>query len=1482
MSISVSGSGFISSSTVEFNGTGLATGFVSSSSVTATIPTANLVNGGLGAITVVNPTPGGGKSANAAFTIDNPVPMVANVSPASVVAGASDVLLDVKGTGFVAGSVVDWNGKPLTTILQSAAELQATLPAMNLSGSSADMVTVTNPAPGGGASSSFTFDVTSPLPILAAISPTVVPTGKAAVIALTGKGFEANSVVLWNSAPRPTTFVSATGLQVALSAADLQTTSIGSLSVDNPGPGASTSTPSTLTVTSQPVPTITNATIVSSLGMNGCPQLQLSLTGTNFNADTTIQVNGTTLQNPGYVNAPTTELNFLPAGFVSKPGKLSFTVTNPGQVPVTSAAFAYPPTSPPVLAICATPSPATVYQATQFTVNVQPSEVNAPGNEMVSVGSLPAGLTVSNSSVALSASGATLHFQAAASTATGSDAITLTGTAGAVTASTTLALTVSSGSIPAIFFSQPKPSEVGIPIGGSGSTQFSSSINSISNVDFDITPSIAGLPAGTTASFSPTVFSPGQSVTVTLSAANNAPVTHNTTVTVTGTVSASGVAPATGTFLADVTQPPGSLPNSRTDFAPTAGTPYAAVYDRPHDLIFASNPLWNRVDVLSNLTHQIVKSISIRDPRGIDISQDNSHVWISTDTNQIYSMSTTTYALTTYTLPTTIERNQVGGNPHDVLLALADGTIFLYYTSGSGDEFAGVWDPSANTYTNLNGNGVYPPFGIPSRSGDGMRVFAPKATVLPNGISVYNTISRSVSSVPGPAPSGAIAAVNSDGTRLVFQNGPQLGLYDQNLKLLSNLPGTLPGFGAAFQLDGGAVFSPDGSRLYEIVNYGNLGVIATVDTSSFQLLGVAPAAPTDPVGTSGFAGTATPIAVDANQLVIGIQNYGISFDDATFYQNYLPNQSGFNGSSEFNATYAGPLAGGTVSSLYVYPYLTPDAWFGSLRGSASIAQGGLSFTSPPSMTAGPVNLKFIYPNGTQMFYPQLFSYSTFPQYSIFSGSSPQGGAPGEVIGYGMPRDSSGGTLTVGGHAATITTTVGQYPPLSGEPYPSTILKYDLPPGTNGFSDLQIETPIGTGTLPRAVYYARSVTDYASADTLTSVLLDQKRGQVYLTATDHVDVFSTSANQFVTPIYPAAKGKVQQFAGLALSPDNSELLVANLQDGSLAVINPDIPANTYAISITPAYTPYNNCINGPLYVAASADHKAFVVTGSLPAVSCPAQGDLFVANLLTKTAAQPGPPHPCGFGLYNPPFYDSTSASASSDGNEIVIAGQPFSPSCLYSAQTGHFESQNFGAISITVAGDANVEGGDTSFADLNGNLLGSLAKPTPLYPFNNVYNTQANIALSQPRLNASGSLYYIAYPNYFEIVDVLHGRLLMRFSLTEIVQNTASPIAIDSGGRHIYLITNQGLTVVDLGSAPLAIGHLNSRTASPGTQITIRGSGFDTTIAATIGGQAASVSVSDENTLLLTIPAAGSGPQDITLTRGDGATYTYESGITVL
>lgn len=65
----VNGTGFVSGATVNFNGTPLATTFVTSSQLTATVPATSIASAGTASITVTNPTPGGGLSNSVYFPI---------------------------------------------------------------------------------------------------------------------------------------------------------------------------------------------------------------------------------------------------------------------------------------------------------------------------------------------------------------------------------------------------------------------------------------------------------------------------------------------------------------------------------------------------------------------------------------------------------------------------------------------------------------------------------------------------------------------------------------------------------------------------------------------------------------------------------------------------------------------------------------------------------------------------------------------------------------------------------------------------------------------------------------------------------------------------------------------------------------------------------------------------------------------------------------------------------------------------------------------------------------------------------------------------------------------------------------------------------------------------------------------------------------------------------------------------------------------
>jgi hypothetical protein len=241
---------------------------------------------------------------------------------------------------------------------------------------------------------------------------------------------------------------------------------------------------------------------------------------------------------------------------------------------------------------------------------------------------------------------------------------------------------------------------------------------------------VSGLPAGLTATFSPEDIVAGQPVTLNLAAAGAAPTMQNAVVTVTGAALAS-VPPASVSFLVDVMPMAGSLPQSRSDYISTEGSPNSAVYDPGHNLIFSSNPSWNRIDVISNISRQIVKSIPVRGPRGLDITQDHSRVWVTTASQQVFSIDTGTLDAVRFMLPNYAPYSNLKSSAWQgqKVFALADGTLLLTITPQSlaGSQYAVLWDPGSNVLS-----GIAPPTGSQwaaswenvMRTGDGKRVYS--------------------------------------------------------------------------------------------------------------------------------------------------------------------------------------------------------------------------------------------------------------------------------------------------------------------------------------------------------------------------------------------------------------------------------------------------------------------------------------------------------------------------------------------------------------------------------------------------------------------------------------------------------------------------------------------------------------------------------------------------------------------------------------
>jgi hypothetical protein len=101
--------------------------------------------------------------APAASFAANPVPFLNQpLVPASAAPGSQAFNLTVTGTGFVSGSILQWNGAARATTFVSSSELTAAILATDVAAIGTARITVLSPAPGGGISNVALFQITNP------------------------------------------------------------------------------------------------------------------------------------------------------------------------------------------------------------------------------------------------------------------------------------------------------------------------------------------------------------------------------------------------------------------------------------------------------------------------------------------------------------------------------------------------------------------------------------------------------------------------------------------------------------------------------------------------------------------------------------------------------------------------------------------------------------------------------------------------------------------------------------------------------------------------------------------------------------------------------------------------------------------------------------------------------------------------------------------------------------------------------------------------------------------------------------------------------------------------------------------------------------------------------------------------------------------------------------------------------------------------
>ena len=381
--LTVNGSGFVSTSQVQWNTYALATTYVSGTQVTAQVPAGDITAAGLAYVTVFNPTPGGGTSSPpVSITINNPLPVTTSLSPTSAGIGTA-LTLTINGSNFLSTSTVNWNGGSRTPAFVNANQLTIALSTTDTATPGTVPVTVTNPTPGGGTSTpAQMFSINYPAPTVAGpLSPSSTSAGGSGfTLTVNGTNFVQNgSKVKWNGSLRATTFVSSTQLQAAILAGDIASGGTATVTVFNPTPGGGTSAGLTFTIIPVLPPVVNSISPTSATA--GGSGFQLTLNGANFVNGSVVSWNGGAVTT-SYVSG--TQLTAtIPAADIATAGTFPVTVLNPTPPVGPSAAVNFTVSNPKPVAGSLSPSSAVV-GGTAFTLTVNGSNfVNSPSSSVV-------------------------------------------------------------------------------------------------------------------------------------------------------------------------------------------------------------------------------------------------------------------------------------------------------------------------------------------------------------------------------------------------------------------------------------------------------------------------------------------------------------------------------------------------------------------------------------------------------------------------------------------------------------------------------------------------------------------------------------------------------------------------------------------------------------------------------------------------------------------------------------------------------------------------------------------------------------------------------------------------------------------------------------------------------------------------------------------------------------------------------------------
>ncbi|HEX4319689.1 MAG TPA: choice-of-anchor D domain-containing protein [Acidobacteriaceae bacterium] len=584
--LTVNGSNFITTSSVNFNGVPRPTTYVNATQLTASIPATDVASAGTPVVTVTNPSPGGGTSNPLTFTIaasTNPTPQ-ATLNPTTIPFASTAV-----GSTITAPAATLTNGGSAALTISSIA----------ITGTGAADFAQTNTCGGSlaaGASCSITvsFKPLSAASFTAAVSVTDNATGSPQAITLTGTGTAAAAPAV-SLTPPALTFSAQTGTTAAAQVATLKNTGNAALTISNIGitganpsdfaqtnscgsslaAGAScnisvTFTPASVATFAASLSVTDNATgSPHAVALTGtgtaapAPAASLAPTSLTFSAQTgtTATAQVSTLKNTGDAALTITGISITGAGAadfaetntcgssLAAGAMCSISVTfTPASAASFSAAVSIADnatgspqtlalsgtgTAPPAPIASVTPTSLTFTAQTGNSATAQTTTLKNTGNAVMNIsgitltGAGAADFAETNTCSATLAAGATCAISVTftpASVASFSATISIADDAAGSPQAVTLSGTGTAPPVPTYTVSSSTPAQT---IQAGGTAQYSITVTAQNGTYSNpVTFSASGLPSGATATFTPSSVTPGSSsATSQLSIQTAAPVT---------------------------------------------------------------------------------------------------------------------------------------------------------------------------------------------------------------------------------------------------------------------------------------------------------------------------------------------------------------------------------------------------------------------------------------------------------------------------------------------------------------------------------------------------------------------------------------------------------------------------------------------------------------------------------------------------------------------------------------------------------------------------------------------------------------------------------------------------------------------------------------------------------------------------------------------------------------------------------------------